>query len=96
MAATSTGHAIPEEGFNFVESLSQMEVLMVGELLRNEELAAKKAQVYADMAHDPELRELMGGFAHAHRQKVRGLIGRMKEFSGEGTAQWISYPTVTC
>lgn len=67
-----------------VEPLTQMEVLMVGELLRVEELAAKKTQAYSDKAQDPELRRLLGSFADAHREKLQGLVGKLREYGGEG------------
>lgn len=65
-----------------MESMTQMEVLLVGELLKAEELAARKAQVYSETAQDPELRKLMGSFADAHRQKIQGLVSKLKEYGG--------------
>jgi hypothetical protein len=67
-----------------MEHLTQMEVLMAGELLKVEEIAAKKAQFYSDNAHDPEIRRLLGSFADAHRQKIQGLVSKLKEYSHEG------------
>jgi hypothetical protein len=65
--------------------MTQIEVLMVGELLRIEEVAAKKAQAYSDRAKDPELQRLLGSFADAHRQKIQGLVSKLKEYGGEGS-----------
>lgn len=67
-----------------MEPFTQMEALMVGELLRVEEVAAKKAQFYSDSAQDPEIRRLLGSFADAHRQKLQGLISKLKEYNHEG------------
>lgn len=67
-----------------MEGLTQMEVLMAGELLRVEEIAAKKAQAYSERAQDPELQKLLGSFADAHRAKVQGLLSKLREY-GEGT-----------
>ncbi len=63
-----------------MENMTQIEMLMVGELLKVEEVAARKAQVYADRAQDPELRNLLGSFADAHRQKLHGLVSKLREY----------------
>ena len=73
-----------EETFTSREPLTQMEVLMVGELLKAEELAAKKTQFYSDHAQDPEIRKLLGSFADAHRQKVQGLVSKLKSYQDGG------------
>lgn len=67
-----------------MDGLTQMEVLMAGELLKVEELAAKKAQAYSERAQDHELQKLFGSFADAHRAKVQGLISKLREY-GEGS-----------
>lgn len=66
-----------------MDGLTQMELLMTSELLKVEEIAAKKAQAYSERAEDPELQKLLGSFADAHRAKVQGLISKLREY-GEG------------
>lgn len=60
--------------------LSQMEVLLLGELLQAEEIAARKAQAYADAARDDEVRQLLGAYADAHRQKIQGLMCKLRTY----------------
>lgn len=72
----------PVEQRTAAEPMTQMEVLMLGELLKAEEIAARKAQAYSERAQDPEARKLLGSFADAHRQKIQGLVSKMKAFGG--------------
>lgn len=61
-----------------MEGLTQMELLHLEELMRAEEVAAKKAQHYADLCSDPELKKLLGSVADAHRQKLQGLMSKLE------------------
>lgn len=62
-----------------------MELLQLEELLRAEELAAKKSEVYADNCQDADLKKIFQESSRVHRGHLDGLLGQLRGLNGKTT-----------
>ncbi|MFS8513670.1 MAG: PA2169 family four-helix-bundle protein, partial [Planifilum fulgidum] len=62
--------------------LTQMELLQVQELLKVEELASRKYELYADQCKDDEMKRIFREASDLHRQHMDTLVQEMRRHSG--------------
>ncbi|MDA8333689.1 MAG: hypothetical protein M0Z41_01650 [Peptococcaceae bacterium] len=62
--------------------LTEMEKLHARELLRTEQLCAKKAGLYLNQVQDPNLRDFVSQFAQKSQQHVQALQSILGSGSG--------------
>ena len=59
-----------------------MELLQVQELLKAEELASRKYELYAEKCKDEEMKRIFREASDVHRQHIDTLVQEMRRHSG--------------
>lgn len=66
-------------------SLSQAEKLAITELLRHENLCAKKCAVYMNQCQDPQIKTALGQMQNIKQQHISALNSMLHQSSMPGT-----------
>jgi hypothetical protein len=69
---------------NYLEQLTQMELLQLHELLGAEELTLKKCLVYANQINNDELQPFVQESISLHKQNLATLIDLFRQHNGKG------------